>query len=424
MLHRRPVCSPRERIAALVERLERRGARLKQHSLWFSRVRLALVLSGGFTALVVGQMMGAGWGWWVALATGAAFLAVVRVHERVEGAHARARLYGVLQARHLARLGLDWSALPAEASAPPPDHPFAADLDVVGPRSLLGLLSTAGTQGGHERLRAWLLATAPDPTAAHRRQAQVRALVPHCRFRERLALLGHEAARAKATKGADRRWDDRALRAWLAAPPPTDALRRWALGLTVHAAVTAGLVVWSWTGGPSLWGFSLLLYLALYGRLFRRIADVFEQSHDLQLALRQVVPVLLWMERSPALAHGPLRPLGAPFRGETRPSRHLTTLRRIASATAFTKNEVGRIVLNVLLPYDLVLWLALARLRRRLAGQIAPWLDALYDAEALAALATYADLHPHGRHVSRLAGRGRGRTALRGCRPSPSGPAR
>ena len=388
-----PALSPHARLDALVERLDRREARLKRRSLRFSRVRLALVLGGGFAALVVGQTAGAGWGWLTVLGVLVVFLGVVRVHERVEAALARTRLYRALQRRHLARLALDWAALPEDPSVPPPDHPFAADLDVVGPRSLLGLIGTAGTRGGHARLRGWLLAASPDPDAARQRQAQVRALVPRRRFRERLALLGHEAARATGAS-SDARWDDRALRTWLAAPPPTDRLKRWAAFLAVHAAVTLGLIVWAAAGGPSLWAYSLLLYLALYGRLYRDVADVFGQSHDLQMALREIVPVLLRMERTPALQAEPLRPLQAPFRGDARPSQHLTTLRRIASATGWTKNEVGRIVLNVLLPYDLLLWLALARLRRRLSGQIAPWLDAVYAAEALAALATYADLHP------------------------------
>jgi hypothetical protein len=190
------------------------------------------------------------------------------------------------------------------------------------------------------------------------------------------------------------RWSDAALRHWLTAPPPTDRLKRWAAFLFVHAAVTLGLILWDAVGGPSLWGYSLLLYLALYGRLFRDVADVFGQSHDLQRALHEIVPMLLWMERTPALRAEPLRPLQSPFRGDARPSQHLAALRRIASATGWTKNEVGRVVLNVLLPYDLLLWLALARLRRRLSGQITPWLEALYDAEALSALATHADLHP------------------------------
>ena len=393
-----PPLSPQTRIGALLDRLDRREARLKRRSLRFSRVRLALVLAGVFAALVVGQAVGAGWGWLVVLAVLAVFIAVVRVHDRVEAAHARTRLYRTLQQRHLARLDLDWDALPTDPSAPPPDHPFASDLDVVGPRSLLALLSTAGTRGGNGRLREWLLAASPDPESARERQAQVQALVPHRRFRERLALLGHEAAHtppypphARPTTG---RWSDRALRTWLAAPPPTDRLKRWAFFLLAHAATTFGLILWPAFGGPSLWGYSLLLYLALYGRLYRDVADVFGQSHDLQRALREIIPMLLWMERSPALRSEPLRSLQTPFQGNARPSQHLATLRRIASATGWTKNEVGRIVLNVLLPYDLLLWLALARLRRSLSGQLAPWLDALYDAEALSALATHADLHP------------------------------
>src|SRR5690606_11271365 len=59
-----------------------------------------------------------------------------------------------------------------------------------------------------------------------------------------------------------------------------------------------------------------------------------------------------------------------------------------------TKNELGRVVLNALLPYDLLLTLALHHLRDALARVVPGWLDAYYEVEALASLAGYAALRP------------------------------
>ena len=67
-------------------------------------------------------------------------------------------------------------------------------------------------------------------------------------------------------------------------------------------------------------------------------------------------------------------------------------MRRLTSAAAVTRNDVGRFVLNALLPYDLLLTLALHRLRGSLAHVAPRWLDAYYETEALASLAGYADL--------------------------------
>ena len=380
---------PRPRLDALTARLDARASGLERRSSRISRIRLVLVVVGVGAALFVGQTMDDAAGWLIALATLVVFLVIARFHERVESARKRTLLLRTLYARHVARIELDWTGLIADASPVSPDHPFASDLDLLGPRSLLGLMSTAGTRGGHDRLRDWLLTTEPDFDSASVRQRQARALVPMRRLRDRLALLAHEAS-----GDAGARWDDAELRSWLGSPPPTAALRTWAWVLGGFSALTAGLFVASRFGLDNWWIVSLIVYLGLYAWRYVSVSGAFDGAHDLQMGLAQAVPLLLWMERAPAARHPDLAPLFAPFQGETRPSIDLRSLRRIAGAAAFTRNDVGRIVLNLLLPYDLLLALALARLRGRLAGRLGEWLDALYQVEALSSLAAFADLRP------------------------------
>ncbi len=168
----------------------------------------------------------------------------------------------------------------------------------------------------------------------------------------------------------------------------------WAWILGGLSALTAGLFVASRFGLDNWWIVSLIVYLGLYAWRYVSVSGAFDSAHDLQRTLAQAVPLLLWMERAPQSRHPDLAPLWGSFQGDTRPSVDLRSLRRIAGAAAFTRNDVGRIVLNLLLPYDLLLALALARLRGRLAGRLNVWLDALYEVEALSSLAAFADLRP------------------------------
>jgi len=383
-----PDLPPLDRLTVLLARLDRRRAALARRSAAFSRARLALVLVGGTLALVAGGTLGAGWGWTVALVVTLVFAVAVRLHDRVEAARTRLGRWRAVQARHVAALTLDWAALGEPPAPAPPDHPFAADLDLAGPRSVLHLLDGTRATGGSERLRGWLLAAAPDEAAARTRQARVRALVPRRRLRDRLALLGLEAA------GKAPRWDAGPIRAWLTAPPPDASLTRWAVVLSGLALTNVALVVLAVAGGPSLWGYSFLLYLALYLWRYSTFATVFDRAYNLQDAVAGVAPALLWLERDRAGTHPDLAPVWAPLRGEDRPSQHLRRLRRLTTAASITRNDVGRVVLNALLPYDLLLSLALHRLRGALAGVAPAWLDAYHEIDALASLAAYADLRP------------------------------
>ncbi|MEM0963598.1 MAG: hypothetical protein AAGK21_13795, partial [Bacteroidota bacterium] len=375
-----------ETLPALLDRLDRHTAVLDERSSRLSRIRLALVLSGGLLAIIVGNVVGSGAGWSVALIVLIAFAGLVRIHDRVEAALDRARLWRSLQARHLARIERDWDTLGPAPVGPPAGHAYASDLDVTGDRSLLHLLDTTGTVVGHRRLRGWLLGDDPDGRTI--RQERVQALVRQRRLRDRLALLGHEAAGS-----IDERWDDTPIHAWLTAETPP-SLRRWAVVLGGLSALTFVLVVVALTGGPSLWAYSFALYAVLYLSMMGSVASVFDKAYDLQKALSQARVLLAFVEAAPAGRDPVLSPVWAPFRGERSPRQRLGRLRRIVDAASIARNDIGGVILNVLLPYNLFLTIALDRLRAQLAELVDPWLDALAEIEALSALAALADRQP------------------------------
>lgn len=340
-------------------------------------------------ALIAGNTAGRGYGWSAALLTLIVFIILARRHRSVERARTRLKWWRLIKARHLARLRIEWSHLPPPSDPAPPDHPFASDLDLVGDKSVLHLLDATATEGGSARLRDWILAGDPDYAAIARRQARVRALVPQRRFRDRMGLMGLEASGT-----AQRRWSDRPIRAWLDGEPAGPALRRWTLALSALAIATLVLLAFDLMGGPTLWVYTFLLYAALYIPRYAEYADIFDRAYDLEHAVARARQMLLYVEHSRLDRHETLAPLWASFRGPQRPSMHYARLRRITSAATATRSDVGRIVLNVILPYNLLLALALDWLRNRLRTIAPQWFDAYYEIEALATLAAYADFHP------------------------------
>ena len=372
----------------LLKRLERRDGTLKRLSLRYSRARLALTVAGGTAAFAAGQFLGSTYGWATALAAAVAFALLVRRHGRVERARTRLQRWRIIKARHLARRGIDWMELPPPSDPAPADHPFASDLDVAGLHSILHLIDATATEGGSARLRDWLLAVTPDLEAARQRQERVRALVRYRRFRDRLGLIGMEAAGEP-----NKRWSAGPIIRWLGGDPAARGLRTWALILSAMAAVTLSFILLDIAGGPTLWTYSLFIYLAIYLSRYVAYADVFDRAYDLQQAVAEAEPMLRFLEDQSPGSREPLRPLWAAFRGPNRPSLHYARLRRITAAAAVTRNELWRIVLNVLLPYDLLTSLALDGVRRKLRVTAPQWFEAYYEIEALASLSAYADLH-------------------------------
>ena len=147
------------RLARRIAALERRDDRLT----W---VRLALFVAGVIVvsvAVLLGQRVAALT--LLALAT-AAFALVVALHRGLVQSLARHRGWRYLQAQQLARMDLDWDALPESTLHPRPDHPFERDFDLVGERSLHRLIDLAVTLEGSTRLREWLGERHPQPDAA------------------------------------------------------------------------------------------------------------------------------------------------------------------------------------------------------------------------------------------------------------------
>ncbi len=87
----------------------------------------------------------------------AVFAAVACYHNRFEDRLHRLRLWREIKQAHLARVALNGDEVPAKRSPLMDRHPYAIDLDLVGPHSLLHLLDTSVSSNSRKRLSVWLL---------------------------------------------------------------------------------------------------------------------------------------------------------------------------------------------------------------------------------------------------------------------------
>ncbi|MDD5371061.1 MAG: hypothetical protein PHQ40_18425, partial [Anaerolineaceae bacterium] len=194
----------KHRLEQILKRLERVDRR-------FVLARLICFLSG-VAALMALFFVQIGWlALWIAAFFIAIFAIIVFLHRRVDRSRLRFRVVFSQVSTQLARMELVWEGIPASSPIQvDPAHPFAADVDILGPRSLHRLLDTATSRGGSQRLAAWLLAPLPDLDRIRQRHAILQELIPLTGFRNRLASTGMLIQ--EETKG---QWDGDKLLRWL-----------------------------------------------------------------------------------------------------------------------------------------------------------------------------------------------------------------
>lgn len=304
--------------------------------------------------------------WWLLIPVGvliAAFLA----HDRALGARARAERTVAFYERGLARLQQRWSGQGSAGERfRDPAHPYADDLDIFGPGSLFQLLCTARTPMGEQCLAAWLQAPAV-PAEVRRRQQAVAHLRSQLDLRQHIAILGDELKQ---------RLQPERLSAWAGAAPagPGTLLRGLYAGL---AALAIASLVYAFASGN--WGaFFLLVILeaALTHGQRGRWAPVLGSLGANRQGLELFAGVLA------------SKPGSAPA-----PAVALRRLGRLADWIDAADTLLGRL-LDITVLYSLNLAGAAEAWRRRWGGQVAAWLEAVGEFEALLALASYSFEHP------------------------------
>ena len=374
-----------------IARLKGRIVQLDRTSYHYSWVRIAVFCVG---PLVIGLAIFAA-GVWLAALCAVVWLLVfgisVYAHRRIKRGIERHRLWLQIKSAQAARAQLVWDQIPSTFHLQPdPEHPFEADLDLTGKRSLHHLLDTAVSYEGSQRLRDWLTAPIPDPELAIRRQQVVRELTPLHLFRDKMVLNAMEAAGARKT------WKANQLVEWLQTSDTSGAARRWLILFGAWVALNAILLAANLLGWlPPWWQITLAAYLGLWLLWSRTMEAAADQATALEGALRQLRAVFRQLEAFSYRDTPHLRALCEPYLDRLhRPSRYLSRITRVVAAMGLRENPLLRLLLNALLPWDAYLAYRLNQTKADLGDRGTAWMDVWFKLEALASLANLAYLNP------------------------------
>jgi len=291
----------------------------------------------------------------------------------------------------LARVKFDWSQLPFRRFSHTPDHPFVADLDILGQHSLHQLLDSATSIGGSNRLRDWLIEPNPDSDRITLRQQLVKELAPLRLYRDKLNL--ESAIIQKPHSEIDEgEW----IATWIeqnqASPP-----------LNVSLIISSGLLLFSYVlliltflvDFQQYWIFTFTIYIAIFVFSQLKLAPLFSEARTLEISLQKFRAVFRHIERF-SYSHTPnLRKLCEPFmQSDDQPSSHIRRLAFIMTGASLRTNSLLWIFANILMPWDLWFGHRFTREKKTLSHHLPEWLDIWFELEGLSSLANYAALNP------------------------------
>ena len=376
-------------------RLLRRGVRLTTQgnlaSQRFSRYRLGIFLLGAAACIALYQHAWFHSGNFVLLIALTIFLTTTWFHQRLKSRLRRLDLWMTIKKDLLARLQLDWPNIHSPTHQSPAHHPFALDLDLTGPHSLLTLLDTTFSSNGQTQLLRWVFQAneaESDGLPWSTRQAFIRELTPLSRLRDRCLL---------ATR--------------LISPDPLDGTRILSLleqpiaipnlsWLIITASslclLTILLGLWTlFTGAANFWVFSLLIYGGLYFMLSGSIAPLFGRVLALHVELEKLVTVIATLEHT-SLSNQPTigQQCHMLLTHEIRPTSCLKQLGRICQGLSVKAHPLVHLALNAVLPWDLLYIGKLNRLITTLHNTLPAWLETIGQFDAASALARFAYVNP------------------------------
>jgi hypothetical protein len=379
-------------LARLIERL-RSGMRvLEGLDRRFFLVRLVVLISGTGATLLAFGLAPEPWGWLVLSGSVLVFSGVVFFHRRIDRRQREYQLFQQWAETQVARMRLDWTRIPpAQDLGIDKSHPFALDLDLVGERSLHQLIDTATSRGGSRRLADWLLYPVLERGRIEGRQQLLREMQPLNGFRTGLALRGMQV---KAE--AEGQWDADTLLRWLdQADAPRSLVPVLALLFLLGACNLVLYLLFAFQGIPAYFLISLVAYSAIYLYKYREYSALFEDAYSISKALEGLRKILLYLETYPYPAGGALGNLAQPFtRPGRQPSGYIRKIVGITSAASLNGNPFLALLINTLVPWNLLFAQLLNEVKAQLRKDLPPWLDTWYELEACLSLANFAALNP------------------------------
>ncbi len=269
----------------------------------------------------------------------------------------------------------------------PKEHPYAADIDILGHASLFQYCNRTNSAPGASLLANWLLHPANKNTILLR-QESVKELAGNIHLRQELQAYGKEYPISIETVNR--------LKSWLSEPPVVSGNKFWIwmrfpmsfLGIASTMAVITG-----WLPENMYYSFLLLMGLIAYyankltmpvHEKLSRVANQLQTlSHSLALLEKESFKAPLLQDIQRDFTGGPRKA-----------SARLKALQRILDRLDLRYNIVLAVPLNVLLLWDIHQIFALDKWKSTYGDGVEKWFSRLAEMETLESFACMHFNHP------------------------------
>jgi hypothetical protein len=317
----------------------------------------------------------------IGIASTMLFVVAVVWHARVFAAKERAEVRREVHDRHLRRLAGKSDGLPNGVGTIPDEHPYASDIDLVGPGSVFERYNVTHTAAGTETLGRWLAAPA-DLATARARQAAVIELAD-------LRLDVREALEAAVLDSGSESIDARPFVEFCEGPKVIAGRPLLGIVITILPIVTITLLVLSGNVIPAFsWVPTAILQGLIARQLERDVAHAYARVVSRRRFVESYRAILKVAEEMPAVAPA-LEALQKRLNVTgSRPSVELARLELWASLFEVRAQGLVHLIINVILLWDANVLLRLENWALRAGKRTREWLVAIGELEALASLAT------------------------------------
>ncbi len=267
-------------------------------------------------------------------------------------------------------------------------HPFVADLDIFGKRSLFQLLDRCATQIGREHLALTLLYPLKQKKQITARQEAIAELSGMPRWRQAFQALGNtgEKDRNKAA----------GLMHWAKTTETVFNKPVYRMLLVVTPLLGLGLLALNLFGMLSFGGFLifLLLPLAVLGPKLTQINKVYEHLGKRTALLEQYAALFEKTEEKEFSCKIMKEAVETLVAGETSAFRAVHKLSVISKAFDYRLNMVAGFFLNIFFLWDIRQSIRLEKWKRQYGRTLSLWMETLAQVDELCSLAGFAFQHP------------------------------
>lgn len=263
----------------------------------------------------------------------------------------------------------------------PKEHPYAADMDILGHASLFQFMNRTVSEPGAGKLAGWLL-NAADASTILKRQEAVKELKEKMSFRQNLQAFGKEYPITDISV--------QRLQAWLNEKPafPENSHWKWLRFLLPAIAITICIGTIADWFPMNVFYLALVVFGSIAFQLNKKIAPVHDQLSKMAAQLETLSISIRSIEeekfQSPLL-----KSLQADFlAGDKKASASIRSLHKTLDRLDLRYNMVLSVPLELMLLWSLQQVLALEQWKKQESVRVASWLNSLAEMEALNSIAT------------------------------------